>query len=119
VSDTARGHLPFAIWNRTGNRLVRGLVGSPLHPLVSRRLTLVTVTGRRSGKQYTLPVEYKLDGDRVTIPVLWPERKTWWRNLLEGAPVKLLLRGKERSGAARAEVAADGKVAVHVTLDAL
>jgi hypothetical protein len=119
VSDGPQGHLPFAIWNRTGNQLVRGLVSSPLHPLVSRRLTLITVTGRRSGKEYTLPVEYKRDGDRVTIPVMWPQRKLWWRNLQDGAPVRLRLRGSDRSGSARAEVAADGAVEVHVTLDAL
>ena len=118
MSGAPRGHLPFAIWNRTGNQLVRLLVSSPLHPLVSRRMTLITVTGRRSGNEHTLPVEYKLDGDRLTIPVMWPERKLWWRNLRNGAPVKLHLRGTDRSGYARADVADDGAVAVQVTLDA-
>ncbi len=117
MSNAPRGHRPFAIWNRTGNQLVRLLVSSPLHPLVSRRVTLITVTGRRSGKEHTLPVEYKLEGDRLTIPVMWPERKLWWRNLRGGAPVKLRLRGTERSGNARADVADDGKVTVQVTLD--
>jgi hypothetical protein len=118
MSSAPRGHRPFEIWNRTGNRLVRVLVSSPLHPLVSRRLTLITVTGLRSSNEYTLPVAYRLDGDRLTIPVRWPERKLWWRNLRNGAPVKLRLRGTERSGFARADVADDGAVAVHVTLDA-
>jgi hypothetical protein len=116
-SDAPPGHLPFAVWNRSGNRLVRALIESPLHRLVSGRMTLITVTGRRSGRQHTLPVEYTLDGERVTIPVMWPQRKLWWRNLQDGAPVKLLLRGAKRTGQAKANVAADGDVKVEVTLD--
>jgi F420H(2)-dependent quinone reductase len=113
------GHAPFALWNRTGNQLVRLLLSSPLHPLVSRRLTLVTVTGRRTGRERTLPVAYKRDGERLTIPVLWPERKLWWRNLREGAPVRLRLRGEDRTGHAHARGDEHSDVSVEVLLDAL
>jgi hypothetical protein len=53
--------------NRTGNPLIALILRSPLHPLVSRRLALITVTGRRSGRTYTFPLGYEQDGDTVTV----------------------------------------------------
>jgi len=111
------GHGPFAVWNRSGNQVVALLLRSPLHPLASRQLALITVTGRRTRREHTLPVGYKQDGERVTIPVLWPERKLWWRNLRDGAPVRLRLRGQERTGRAQAQVGDRGEMSVEVLLD--
>jgi hypothetical protein len=88
-----------------------------MHPLLSGRLALITVTGRRSGREHTLPVAYEVAGERVAIPVLWPERKLWWRNLRDGAPVRLRLRGVERAGLAQATVDDRGGVSVEVVLD--
>jgi len=112
------GHAPFALWNRSGNQLVAALLRSPLHPLASGRLTLITVTGRRTGRQHTLPVAYQESADRLSIPVLWPERKLWWRNLRDGAPVRVRLRGADRTGQAHASVDDHGGVTVDVLLDA-
>jgi deazaflavin-dependent oxidoreductase (nitroreductase family) len=111
------GHEPFAVLNRTGNHLVGLLLRSPLHPVASRQLALITVTGRRSGREHTFPVGYRKDGDRVTIVVGWPERKVWWRNLRGGGRVRLRLRGEERTG--HAEVHGDERtgVTVDVQLD--
>jgi hypothetical protein len=111
------GHAPFALWNRSGNRAVRLLLRSPLHPLLSRRLALITVTGRRSGLEHTLPVAYRREGERVAIPVMWPERKLWWRNLRGGAPVRLVLGGAPLSGTAEAHEDDRGGVSVEVLLD--
>lgn len=106
-------HAPFVVWNRTVNPPLHLLLRSPLHPLVSRRLALITVTGRRSGREYTFPVGYRQDGDRVAIEVGWPERKRWWRNLRGGGTVRLRLRGDERTGYAEAH----GDEVVGVTVD--
>jgi hypothetical protein len=111
------GHGAFAAWNKSGNRVVRQLLRSPLHAPFSGRLVLITVTGRRSGREHTLPVAYKQDGERLAIPVMWPERKLWWRNLRDGAPVRLRLRGQERTGQARAREDDRGEVSVEVVLD--
>jgi hypothetical protein len=110
------GHAPFAVLNRTGNQVVRLLLRSPLHRVFSGRLALITVTGRRTGREHTLPVAYEQDGARVTIPVMWPERKLWWRNLRGGAPVRLRLRGEERTGHAQARGDQDAGVTVEVEL---
>lgn len=43
---------------RLVNPLMKLLLRSPLHGLVSKRLMLLTMTGRKSGKQYSIPVGY-------------------------------------------------------------
>ena len=111
------GHAPFAIWNRTGNRAVAVLLRSPLHPLLSGRLALISVTGRRSRHSYTFPVGYRRAGDRVTIPVGWPARKVWWRNLRGGARVQLRMGNEERSGIANVRGDERSGVIVEVRLD--
>ncbi len=112
-----RGHAPFALFNRTGNPVIAAVLRSPLHPVLSGRLALITVTGRRSGRRYTFPVGYRADGSRVTIPVMWADRKVWWRNLRDGAPVELRLRGTSHAGEALAHVDERGGVTVGVLLD--
>jgi hypothetical protein len=114
----AHGHTPFAVFNRTLNPLVKGLLRSPLRRVAGGGLVLITVTGRRSGREHTFPTGYEQEGDRVLIEVGWPERKLWWRNLSEPAPVRLLLRGVERSGTAVARGDESSGVTVEVHLDA-
>jgi hypothetical protein len=95
---------------------VRTVLRSPLHGLVSDRLALITVTGRRSGRKYTFPVGYEQEGDRVQITVGWPEGKRWWRNLRQGGEVQLWLRGVERNGQALARRDERSGVTVEVVL---
>ena len=113
----AGSHTPFVLVNRAINPVVRLLLRSPAHGLLSGHLALLTVTGRRSGRTFTFPVGYRQDGDRVTIGVDWPERKRWWRNLVDGAPVELRLRGVRRTGMARARGDEHSGVTVDVELD--
>jgi hypothetical protein len=100
-----------------GNPVVRALLRSPLHRLVSGGLALITVTGRRSGRSYVFPVAYRREGARVTVEVGWPERKRWWRNLLEPAPVSIRLAGKDFEGVAVARGDERSGVTVEVILD--
>jgi len=67
--------------------------------LVSRYLTVVTYTGRRSGRVFSTPVGYRRNGEVVTIEVMFPGVKNWWRNFLgEGGPISLELDGVSRDG---------------------
>lgn len=111
-------HTPFAIFNRTANPVVRAILRSPLHPVLSGRMALITVTGRKTGRTYTFPVGYERSGDTVRIGVGWPERKRWWRNLLEEGPVELVLGGERRAGTAVARGDERSGVTVVVTLAA-
>jgi hypothetical protein len=110
-------HTPFAVFNRVGNPPLKLLLRSPAHRLASGRLCLITVTGRRSGRTFTFPVLYSRTDAGVRIEVGWPERKRWWRNLREDAPVELVLRGERCSGRAVARGDEDRGVTVEVTLD--
>jgi hypothetical protein len=114
----AEAHTPFVFVNKAINPIVRTLLRSPAHGLVSGHLALITITGRRSGRTYTFPVGYHRDGDHVTIGIDWPERKRWWRNLREEAPVELRLAGVRRSGVAQAHGDEQAGVRVEIRLDA-
>jgi deazaflavin-dependent oxidoreductase (nitroreductase family) len=88
------------------NPAISAMLRSRLHWLLSPGLMLLTVTGRRTGRRYTIPVGYQRDGEIVTVMVSKAPRKQWWRNYRESASVELWLRGRVRHG--RAEVVATG-----------
>jgi F420H(2)-dependent quinone reductase len=114
----SQGHAPFAVFNRTANPVVRAVLSSPLHPLLSRGLALITVTGRRSGHRYTFPVGYRQEGDRVIVNVGWPERKRWWRNLKDGDRVERCgSEAHRRAGRAQARGDERTGVTVEIQLD--
>jgi len=83
------------------NPLVAALLRSPLHWLLSPGLALLTFTGRRTGRRFTIPVGYQREGEVVTVLVSEARKKQWWRNYREAGPVTLRLRGREREGSGR------------------
>src|ERR1700759_4682265 len=91
---------PPAVTNKGVNRLLVPLLNSRFHGLVSRGLLLITVTGRKTGRQFTIPVSYSERDGVVRIGGGAPEGKQWWRTLREPSPVKLRLRGRDRAGIA-------------------
>jgi deazaflavin-dependent oxidoreductase (nitroreductase family) len=103
------------IMTTSANAIMSFLLRSPLHGLVSKHAMLITVSGRKSGRLYTTPVNYVRDGD--TITVLSRRNRTWWRNLRGGAPVAVRVSGKDLKGVA--EVAVDDKEAIAGALLAL
>ena len=81
--------------NHVVNPVVRAILSSPLHRLLSRSVLLLTYRGRRTGERYTLPVQYAPRGEHQLV--IWPaqpERKVWWRNVADGASVEIR-RGRE------------------------
>jgi len=88
-------------WTTRLNPVMIWLLRSPLHPLLDGGLMLITVTGRRTGRRYTIPVGYQRQGDSVRVLVSKARRKQWWRNYLEPRPIELRLRGEARVGEAR------------------
>ena len=77
------------------NPVVIRVLRSPLHRLLSRTTMLVTYTGRKSGHQITVPVNYVAQGEHVWVLSL--TRRTWWRNFQPSAPATLRLRGRNVS----------------------
>lgn len=78
------------------NPMMAWLLKSPLHGFVSKNMMLTTVTGCKSGKQISTPTNYLRDGDTLWV-ISWRDRK-WWRNLRDGARVRVLLAGKNMEG---------------------
>ena len=54
----------------------------------------MTVTGRRSGRRYTIPVGYHDVGDAIVVMVSDAAHRQWWRNFHRGAPATLWLHGR-------------------------
>jgi hypothetical protein len=101
------------------NRCVGTLRVSPRWGrLVSKRITIVSYTGRRSGRTFSTPVGYRRVADTVTIAVRFPGAKNWWRNFTgDGGPLSLELDGADHSGHAVARRDDKGRVTITVRLD--
>ena len=84
--------------NHIANPFVRLILRSPLYGLFSSALLLITYHGRKSGKEYTLPVQYVQNGSNIYIVPGYAEKKTWWRNLKGGMDVQLTLKGQTMRG---------------------
>ena len=75
------------------NPIMRALLRSPIHFIMSGSLMLITFTGRQSGRRFTTPVRYvRVDG---AVRCFTAAKNRWWRNLRGGATVSLLIAGKE------------------------
>jgi len=80
------------------NRLILHLLGSRAHRLLDRSLVALRVRGAVTGRTFELPVQYADANDGVVIVPGRPETKLWWRNLIDAAPVDVLLRGRWQHG---------------------
>ncbi|MFC4058198.1 hypothetical protein ACFOWE_07830 [Planomonospora corallina] len=76
--------------------LVRRVLRTPWHDLISRWVVLLAFTGRRSGATVQVPAQYAQDGRMLTL--VSKRSRVWWRSLEGGAPLRLTLRGVERTG---------------------
>jgi len=62
------------------NPVVRRLLRSPAHRLLSGSVLLLEYTGRRSGAPHEFPAVFAPAGDRLVVIAGQPETKTWWHN---------------------------------------
>ncbi len=89
------------LFGRASDVVVRKVLRSRLHGLLSRRLLIITVTGRKTGRRYSNPVGYaQHDGALLVGSVAG-----WRRNLRPGELVAVRLRGADVR--AEAEVITD------------
>ena len=80
--------------NNFANPFVRLILRSPFHGLLRADLLLIKYQGRKSGKYFTLPVQYARCDRTIYILPGSPGQKTWWRNFRTGLPVQVVLHGK-------------------------
>jgi deazaflavin-dependent oxidoreductase (nitroreductase family) len=88
-SRPARGTLAM---QRPLNALMRLLLRSPVHGLLSSRLLTITVIGRKTGNTYKIPVAYVEHEGALLVGTA----ATWRRNLRADTPVRVRLRGRDQ-----------------------
>lgn len=84
------------LWQRVLRRaapLIVPVLHCPLHRILSRKIMLVTVKGRRTETIYTFPVRY-LEIDALVVALAPNARhRTWWRNFTEPSYASITIRG--------------------------
>lgn len=93
---TPRQRPPAALYRYFFNPAFRFILASPLHGMMSSALLVLTFRGRKSGKDYAVPVAYVQEGERLLIAT----DSKWYKNLVGGASVNVRLRGQKRNGRA-------------------
>jgi len=87
--DPSAGRSAPAIY-RLMNPVMRAVLRSRFHRLLSGQLMVLSYTGRTSGRSYTIPIGYfAWDGGSV----LAFSGSRWWLNLRDGRHVTLLIAG--------------------------
>jgi hypothetical protein len=71
--------------------MMRTMLRSPLHRLVSGKMLIITVTGRKTGRVYSNPVGYVESDGTLLIGTL----ARWRHNLRPGQPVQIIWRGRQ------------------------
>ena len=79
------------------NGLVLALLRSPLHGLASKALLILSWSGRKSGRRFSIPLGYQEDEDALIVVISKRDEKTWWRNFQTPWPADLVVRGTRRS----------------------
>lgn len=88
---------------RYWNPVMRRLLDSRLHWPLSRWFLLLSWTGRRTGRVYTIPVSYVTDSRHVFLTT----GDRWWRNVVDNESVRVRLGGRWSSARAIAVTDAD------------
>jgi CBS domain protein/F420H(2)-dependent quinone reductase len=65
---------------RLVNPVVRRVLRSPAHRVLSGSVLLLEYTGHRSGERHELPAMFAAAGDRLVVIAGRPGTKTWWHN---------------------------------------
>ncbi len=82
-------------------RSTRGAVG---RRLVDNDICLLTTTGRRTGRDHTVPLLYLRDGERLVVIASWGGRDQhpeWYLNLLSDPAATVQILGNRRPVEAR------------------
>jgi hypothetical protein len=78
------------------NPIVKAILQSPLHFIISGNVVLLKFTGRKSGRELSTPVSYRIVDD--SIHCFTDRVNHWWRNLENIASTELVLKGNLRLG---------------------
>ena len=83
------------------NRVMKLLLRSPLHGLMSGNVMVIHFRGRKTGRRRSTPVRYLRESEGVLF-CLTGRETGWWPNFIEAAGVRLRLAGQSVSATAQA-----------------
>lgn len=113
-SSAPPAHLRLLV--RAVTPLVKAVLRSPAHRCLSGSMMILTVTGRRTGRSYDIPVSYVADG--AVVVCLTGIDNAWWKNLRGGADVTVLLQRQRFRGHAEASTGVANTPAIESFLEA-
>ena len=82
------------------NRVMKLLLASPLHGVMSASVMTIYFTGRKTGRSRSTPVRYLREGG-TTVICLTSRQTAWWQNFLEPTAVELQLAGRRVAATAQ------------------
>jgi deazaflavin-dependent oxidoreductase (nitroreductase family) len=74
------------------NAFIKFIVNSPLHRMLGPNFAVLSVTGRKSGKTISFPVNAFRQGEAYTVITL--RERNWWRNLQSNHRASLRIGGR-------------------------
>jgi hypothetical protein len=102
VSTTAEVRMPQDKPPDWANSWMKWALTAPgIQSLVGKGVALLSFTGRKTGKLYTIPVSYQRQDDNVTI--ITKRLRKWWHNFELPSEVELRLAGHMYTGTAEIE----------------
>jgi F420H(2)-dependent quinone reductase len=100
-SATTEVRLPDDRPPNWANSMMKWALTTPgLQGMVGQGVALLSFTGRKTGKHYTIPVSYQREGDIVTV--ITKRQRKWWHNFETPIEVELRLAGRNYTGKAEA-----------------
>jgi deazaflavin-dependent oxidoreductase (nitroreductase family) len=76
-----------------GNFFMSAIIRSPFYRMLGENFAVITVTGRKSGKRISTPINVAPEQGGWTVISM--RSRVWWRNLSGNAEAKLHFAGKE------------------------
>jgi hypothetical protein len=102
---------------RLANPVVRGVLDSPAHRILSGTLVVLAYRGHKSGREFRIPLRYTEEPDhRIVALAVQPERKLWWLSFADAAQATLLIRGESRPVTGRVVDGAERRAALDAYL---
>ena len=100
-SATTEVRLPDDRPPNWANSLMKWALTAPgLQSMIGQGVALLSFTGRKTGKRYTIPVSYYREDDIVTVTT--KRQRRWWHNFETPLEVQLRLAGRTFAGKAEA-----------------
>ncbi|MEQ8691892.1 MAG: hypothetical protein RIC89_13795 [Pseudomonadales bacterium] len=76
---------------RVINPVVKTILKSRFHGVLSNNTLMISFVGRKSGNTYEIPISYARDGAQFLC--FTARGNQWWRNLRDGVVINLLVAG--------------------------